>query len=90
MTLAEKLLPKLSEWQPAGAGRHTWSETVADAGWNVHLAADKADSLSCQVWELTLTRTGDARAAYEMALKIDPFYRPARQRLAGKGVPASG
>ena len=62
MTLAEKLLPKLSEWQPAGDGRHTWSETVADAGWNVHLAADKADSLSCLVWELTLARTGDAPA----------------------------
>jgi hypothetical protein len=62
MTLAEKLLPKLSEWQPAGVGRHTWSETVADPGWNIHLTADKADSLSCLVWELTLSRTGDVPA----------------------------
>lgn len=59
MMLAEKLLPKLSEWQPAGSGRHSWS--TDEAGWNVHLAADKADSLSCLVWELTLTRTGAAR-----------------------------
>lgn len=60
MTLAENLLPRLSEWQPAGAGRHSWSETVA--GWNVRVAADKADSLSCLVWELTLTRAADIPA----------------------------
>jgi hypothetical protein len=60
MTLAESLLPKLSEWQPAGAGRHSLSETPA--GWTVHVAADKADSLSCLVWELTLTRATDAPA----------------------------
>ncbi len=57
MTLAEKLLPKLSEWQPTGAGRHSWSTDLADGGWNLHLAADRADSLSCLVWELTLSRT---------------------------------
>lgn len=60
MTLAEKLLAKLSEWQPAGVGRHSWS--TDEDGWNVHLAADRADSLSCLVWELTLTRTSDAPA----------------------------
>ena len=60
MMLAEKLLQKLSEWQPAGSGRHSWS--TDEAGWNVNLAADKADSLSCLVWELTLTRTTDAPA----------------------------
>lgn len=58
MTLAEKLLPKLSEWQPAGAGRHSWSTDLSE-GWNLHLAADRADSLSCLVWELTLSRTAD-------------------------------
>jgi hypothetical protein len=62
MTIAEKLLPKLSEWQPAGAGRHSWSTDLPGAGWNLHLAADRADSLSCLVWELTLTRTGNAPA----------------------------
>jgi hypothetical protein len=60
MTLAESLLPRLSNWRPAGEGRHSWSEALP--GWTVHLAADKADSLSCLVWELTLTRTGEAPA----------------------------
>ena len=60
MKLAEKLLPKLSEWQPTGAGRHSWSTDLEDAGWNLHLGADRADSLSCLVWELTLARTADA------------------------------
>src|SRR5439155_17419692 len=36
-----------------------WSEAFPAAGWTVHLAADKTDTLSCLVWELTLTRTGD-------------------------------
>jgi O-antigen ligase len=40
--------------------------------------------------EQGLGRTADAQAAYKAALKIDPFYKPARQRLAGKGVPTSG
>ena len=67
MTLVELLLPKLSEWRPAGGGRHTWSESFADAGWAVHVAADKADSLSCLVWELSLTRTGPAPAGATLA-----------------------
>jgi hypothetical protein len=62
MTLAELLLPKLCEWRPSGDGRHSWSENVPEAGWSVHIAADKADSLSCLLWELTLTRTADAPA----------------------------
>jgi O-antigen ligase len=40
--------------------------------------------------EQRLGRSADARAAYRMALTIDPFYRPAKDRLAGIGVPASG
>lgn len=62
MTLSETLLPKLSEWRPAGLGRHSWAEALPAAGWAVRLAADKTDSLSCLVWELTLARTGDAPA----------------------------
>lgn len=58
MTLTENLLPKLSDWRPAGAGRHSW--THAANGWAIQLLADKADSLSCLVWELTLTRTDAA------------------------------
>jgi hypothetical protein len=33
---------------------------VPDAGWAVHLTADRADTLSCLVWELTLARTAAA------------------------------
>jgi hypothetical protein len=62
MTLAESLLPKLSDWRPAGDGRHSWSETPAALGWTVQLAADKTDTLSCLVWELTLTRTAEPPA----------------------------
>lgn len=62
MTLAETLLPRLSSWRPAGEGRHSWSESFPEAGWTVHLAADKADTLSCLVWELTLTRAGEPPA----------------------------
>jgi O-antigen ligase len=40
--------------------------------------------------EQGLGRSAEARAAYQMALRIDPFYRPARERLAGIGLPASG
>jgi|SRR5262245_49184951 len=58
MTLAEKLLRKLSDWQPAGDGRHSLSAAFPDAGWTAHLTADKADTLSCLVWEFTLSRTG--------------------------------
>jgi hypothetical protein len=59
MTLAENLLPKLSEWRPSGSGRHSWAEAFPAAGWTVRVAADKADSLSCLVWELTLLRTNE-------------------------------
>lgn len=62
MILAESLLPKLGDWRPAGDGRHSWSETPAGLGWTVQLAADRADTLSCLVWELALTRTGEPPA----------------------------
>jgi hypothetical protein len=59
MTLAENLLPKLSDWRPSGVGRHSWAGAFPSAGWTVRLAADKTDTLSCLVWELTLTRTAE-------------------------------
>lgn len=62
MTLAESLLPKLSEWTPAGAGRHSWAAAFPAEGWTVRVAADKADSLSCLVWELSLERTAEPPA----------------------------
>src|SRR5207247_6387527 len=60
---------RLSEWQPAGAGRHSWSTDLD--GWNLHLAADRADSLSCLVWELTLTRTTNAPAGLTLKAWAD-------------------
>ena len=44
MTLAERLLPRLNDWKPAGDGRHSTSEAFPEAGWTVQIAADKADS----------------------------------------------
>jgi hypothetical protein len=61
MTLAENLLPKLSEWRQSGDGRHSWAGAFPAAGWSVRLTADKTDTLSCLVWELTLSRTADAQ-----------------------------
>ncbi len=60
MTLAETLLGKLSEWQPAGEGRHSLTTAIPAAGWTVTLTSDKNDSLSTLAWEVSLTRTGDA------------------------------
>lgn len=77
MSLAEKLLPRLGEWRPAEAGRHTFAD--AAGGWAVHLAADKADSLSCLVWELTLTRAGDAPAG----LSVREWAAGVADRVAG-------
>ncbi len=62
MTLPETLLPKLSDWRPAGAGRHSWAGSFPADGWTVRVSADKTDSLSCLVWELTLTRTAEPPA----------------------------
>jgi hypothetical protein len=41
-------------------GRHSWSATLSETGWTVTLTADRADTLSCLVWELTLARSGTA------------------------------
>ena len=62
MTLIESLLPKLSEWTPAGDGRHSWAAAFPSQGWSIRLTADKADSLSCLVWELSLERTSEVPA----------------------------
>ena len=66
MTRTESLLPKLSEWKPTGEGRHSLSAALPEVGWTVQLTADKADSLSCLVWELALARTGDAPDGFSL------------------------
>lgn len=59
MTPAEILLPKLSEWRPAGSGRHTRSEPLSN-GWAVHLTAEQSDALGCRLWDFAAVRTGEA------------------------------
>ena len=66
MTLTESLLPKLSEWKPAGDGRHSLAVAAPEAGWSAHLTADKTDSLSALVWELALARTGSAPEGFTL------------------------
>ena len=60
MTLAETLPGRLSEWRPAGDGRHQLSEEAG--GWSAHLTADAADTLGCKAWEFVLVRAGDPPA----------------------------
>lgn len=62
MTLAEALRAKLSDWTPAGPGRHALSHTDPDAGWAIAVSADRADTVGCLAWEITATRTGPAPA----------------------------
>ena len=62
MTLADNLLGRLSEWRPAGGGRHSWSEAFPDHGWSVGVSADAADVVGARVWELTVARTGEPPA----------------------------
>jgi hypothetical protein len=92
MTLAENLLPKLSEWRPAGEGRHSWVGAFPAAGWTVRLTADKTDTLSCLVWELTLTRTAEVPAglgskewAAQVASRVTGLLEPLTLHEADEG-----
>ncbi len=54
MTFANTLLRRLAEWHPQK--RETLQLTDEASGWTVALTADRCDSLSCQLWEMTLRR----------------------------------
>lgn len=56
MTLAETLLSKLAEARPTSPGRFALSHTDAASGWTVSLDIEKADALSCQLWEVSCDR----------------------------------
>jgi len=84
-------------------GRYHWAlgkDLLADGsatrGLNEMLAAAGLGENDPQLYvdigdaQQGLGRSAEARAAYRMALTVDPFYIPARQRLAGIGVPPSG
>jgi hypothetical protein len=78
MTLAETLLPKVSEWRPTGPGRHSWAKAFPEHGWAINLCADRADSLSCLVWELSAQRTADGAGPVEL--------RPWAERVAARAT----
>jgi hypothetical protein len=54
MTFANTLLRRLAEWHPKQ--RETLQLTDETTGWTVALTADRCDSLSCQLLEVTLRR----------------------------------
>lgn len=54
MTLADNLLESLNAWQPTGDGRQTYSNSTGD--WSVTLTVDRADSIGCACWEMTVSR----------------------------------
>jgi len=54
MTFANTLLRKLAEWHPRK--RDTLLVSDEATSWTVALTADRCDSLSCQLWEITLRR----------------------------------
>lgn len=68
MTLAdnEMLQRKLSQWQPVGDGRHSFSESLEDSGWNLQISADHNDRIGCLVWELSLTRENSSEASPDL------------------------
>jgi hypothetical protein len=66
MTLTESLLPKLSDWQPAGDGRHSWASAFPAEGWTVRIAADRADSLACLLWEMSMSRTAEPAEGFTL------------------------
>jgi hypothetical protein len=56
MTLAEALQSKLVEARPTSPGRFTLAHTDAALGWTVSLDIERADALSCQLWEVSCVR----------------------------------
>ena len=54
--LNETLLQKLSDWRPAGSGRHVLGTTDEQSGWSASVNADRCDSMGCLVWEFSLSR----------------------------------
>jgi O-antigen ligase len=77
-------------------GKDLLADGSASRGLNEMLAAARLGENDPQLYvdigdaQQGLGRSAEASAAYRMALTIDPFFRLARQRLAGIGVPPSG
>src|SRR5271166_4873521 len=69
MTIAELLLPRLNDWEASGPGPQHWSQALADAGWSLHLVADRVDTLGCFLLEASLTRTDSPEPISNETLK---------------------
>lgn len=69
MTLANKLLQKLSNWKLAGNQRHDLTVADEGTGWTATVTAERCDELGCLVWELALQRPGLASAADSATLR---------------------
>lgn len=82
MTLENTLLQKLSDWHPAGDGRHTLAVTDEAAGWNVAVTADRQDQVGCVVWELALRRAAVAPAT-DAAVALRAWAERAAGRVKG-------
>jgi hypothetical protein len=54
MNLADQLSENLDAWQPVSEG--PMLHTVSLPGWTVHLQADRADRVGCQLSEFSLVR----------------------------------
>jgi hypothetical protein len=68
MTLDEPLLARLANWQPAGAGPHTFQNALTPPGWTLTLTADRAETLGCLATELTVSRRPEERPVDAAAL----------------------
>jgi len=64
MKLAETILPKLVEHRPSSPGRYSLTHVDAASGWSVVATIEKADALSCQLWELSLQRANPATSDF--------------------------
>jgi hypothetical protein len=80
MTLAEALLPKLADWQPAGEGRHTVAIALPEHGWTVQLTAERVDTVGCRLAEVDTTRTNPVP---EDAAALEAHARRAAGRVTG-------
>ena len=105
MTLAEALRVRLADWRPLGEGRHSWSEAFPEDGWTVRLTADRADSIGCLVWEVSLTRDAAPPAGLTLArwaaeiservgglledLKVIEINEPSREAILRSDTPTS-
>jgi hypothetical protein len=78
--IAETLLAKLNEWEAADLGRRELTVALPESPWTVHLTADRADSLSCLLWEVVLTSSeavdGSLKARAEALAKLPGLTEP--------------